>query len=107
MTDIQPFEALNDPTRRKLLERLRKGPASVSELVRSVPVSQPAVSQHLKVLKEARLVQVSKQAQQRIYSLDPRGFSELRYYVDRFWDAALAAFQQAAEEFSMEDTDHE
>jgi DNA-binding transcriptional ArsR family regulator len=103
MTDIQPFDALNDPTRRKLLERLRQGPASVSELVRSVPVSQPAVSQHLKVLKAARLVQVHKHAQQRIYSLDPQGFSDLRAYIDCFWDAALAAFQQAADELAQEE----
>jgi DNA-binding transcriptional ArsR family regulator len=107
MSNVLPFDALNDPTRRKLLERLREGPASVSELVDSVPVSQPAVSQHLKVLKDARLVQMHKQAQKRIYSLDPQGFSDLRAYIDRFWDAALAAYQKAAEEYSTEKPDHE
>lgn len=107
MDDIGLFDALSDPTRRRLMERLREGPASVSDLVRSVPVSQPAVSQHLKVLKEARLVQVHKQAQRRIYSLDPQGLSELRVYVESFWDAVLSAFQQAAEDYTKEAAGHE
>lgn len=107
MSDIGPFEALSDPTRRRLLERLREGPASVSDLVRSVPVSQPAVSQHLKVLKAARLVQVHRQAQQRIYSLDPQGLIELRNYVESFWDGALSAFRQAAERYAKEGDNHE
>jgi DNA-binding transcriptional ArsR family regulator len=97
MTNINPIEALSDPTRRKLFERLRSGACSVGELVKAVPVSQPAVSQHLRVLKDARLVRVQKQGQQRIYSLDPQGLAELRAYIDSFWDRVLEAFQSAAE----------
>jgi DNA-binding transcriptional ArsR family regulator len=102
-----PLEALADPTRRKLFERLREGPCSVSELANAVPVSQPAVSQHLKVLREARLVRVHRLGQQRIYSVDPAGLVELRAYVDGLWDTVLRAFQEAAVEFSDEETSHE
>lgn len=97
MTDINPLEALGDPTRRRLFERLRDGPCSVSELVNSVPVSQPAVSQHLRVLKAARLVRVQKQGQQRIYSVDPQGLVELRAYVEGLWEDVLGAFQAVAD----------
>lgn len=69
----------------------------MSELASSVPVSQPAVSQHLRVLKDARLVRVRKQAQQRIYSLNPEGLAELRAYVEGLWEDVLGAFQAAAE----------
>ena len=105
MTDISPIEALSDPTRRRLFERLRSSPCSVSELVQAVPVSQPAVSQHLRVLREARLVQVRKQGQQRIYSIDPQGLAELRDYIESFWDTILDAFQEAAEKSAKEETD--
>jgi len=70
----------------------------VNELVMAVPVSQPAVSQHLRVLREANLVQVHKQAQQHIYSLNPAGLSELRLYFESFWESALDAFHKAAED---------
>jgi DNA-binding transcriptional ArsR family regulator len=79
-----------------LFERLREGPCSVSELAATVPVSQPAVSQHLRVLKEAHLVKVEKQGQQRIYSLNPTGLAELRHYVEAFWEDALRAFEVEA-----------
>ena len=105
MTDISPIEALSDPTRRKLFERLRSSPCSVSELVQVVPVSQPAVSQHLRVLRQAHLVQVRKQGQQRIYSIDPQGLAELRDYIESFWDTILDAFQEAAEKSAKEETD--
>jgi len=105
MTDISPFEALGDATRRKLFERLREGPCSVNELVETVPVSQPAVSQHLRVLKAAGLVRVEQRGQQRIYSLDPRGLTELRLYVEGLWDHVLGAFQQAAERENRESGD--
>ena len=105
MTDISPIEALSDPTRRRLFERLRSSPCSVSELVQAVPVSQPAVSQHLSVLRETRLVQVRKQGQQRIYSIDPQGLAELRDYIESFWDTILDAFQEAAEKSAKEETD--
>jgi len=105
MTDISPIEALSDPTRRRLFERLRDRPCSVSELVQVVPVSQPAVSQHLRVLRQAHLVQVRKQGQQRIYSIDPQGLAELRDYIESFWDTILDAFQEAAEKSAKEETD--
>lgn len=96
MTYIGSFEALSDSTRRTLLERLREGPCSVGELALAVPVSQPAVSQHLRVLKEARLVQVRVDGNRRIYSLDPEGLVELRSYVDRLWSDVLESFAAAA-----------
>lgn len=96
MTNIPPIEAFSDPTRRQLLERLRAGSCSVSELVDAVRVSQSAVSQHLRILLAARLVQVRRQGQQRIYSLDPAGLAELRAYLERFWDRVAEAYQDAA-----------
>lgn len=96
MTNLLSLEALADPTRRAIYERLRGRPHSVNELAASLPVSQPAVSQHLRVLKEARLVQVRKQGNQRIYSPQPQGLAELRAYVDGLWEDVLAAFQEAA-----------
>ena len=98
MTNVMPIEALGDATRRQLFERLRDGPCSVNELVDAVSVSQPAVSQHLRVLKDARLVQVQKQGRQRIYSVDPEGLVELRAYVENLWENVLGAFEEAAEE---------
>ncbi|MGB7872757.1 MAG: metalloregulator ArsR/SmtB family transcription factor [Anaerolineales bacterium] len=96
MTDIHPMNALGDSTRRRIFERIRQGPCSVTELVATVTVSQPAVSQHLKVLREAQLVSVVKQGQQRIYQLNPSGLEELRLYVEGFWDNALQAFGDEA-----------
>lgn len=96
MTNVLSLEALADPTRRTLFERLRQGPCSVGELNHVVDVSQPAVSQHLRVLKEARLVRVRKAGAKRIYSLNPEGLVELRRYVDELWDDVLGAFAEAA-----------
>lgn len=107
MDDIYAFEALGDPTRRKLFEQLRFGPCSVNELVNKMDVSQPAVSQHLRALKEAHLVQVRKHRQQRIYSLDPAGLVELRAYVESFWNAILEAYQDAAEKSAEEEIANE
>ena len=104
MSNITPIQALSDPTRRKLFELLREGPCSVNELVSRMDVTQPAVSQHLRVLKEARLVQVRKRGQQRIYSMDPAGLVELRADVESFWDAILSAFQEAAGKTEKEET---
>ena len=104
MANILPIEALGDPTRRRLFERLREGPCSVNDLVDAVPISQPAVSQHLRVLKEARLVQVRKLGQQHIYSLNPGGLAELRAYVESLWDQVLGSFQEAAEKYAKEET---
>jgi DNA-binding transcriptional ArsR family regulator/uncharacterized protein YndB with AHSA1/START domain len=102
MTNVTAIEAFSDPTRRQLLERLRAGPCSVSELVDSVAVSQSAVSQHLRVLRDARLVQVRRQGQQRIYSLDPEGLAELRIYLESFWEHVLGAYQEAAAHTTQE-----
>ena len=98
MANIRSLEALAHPTRRALFERLRGGPSSVNELAAAVPVSQPAVSQHLRVLKEARLVRVRKEGNRRIYSLDHTGLAELRSYFDELWGDVLTAFQEAAEQ---------
>ena len=97
MTYKDPFNALGDPTRRKLFEQIRQGPCTVNELAESVSVSQPAVSQHLKVLREAQLVRVEKQGQRRIYHLNPDGLAEMRRYVDEMWDDVLRAFAAEAE----------
>lgn len=92
------LSALSDPTRQALLERLRKGPQSVGELAQRLPVSQPAVSQHLRVLREAGLVTLRKDGARRIYSLDPTGLDELRAYVESFWSTVLGAYAARAEE---------
>lgn len=96
-TYIASLEALADPTRRAMIEHLLQQPSSVGELAEQLPVSQPAVSQHLKVLKQAGLVKVRKEGARRIYSLAPDGLIELRGYIENLWDDVLAAFQRAAE----------
>jgi DNA-binding transcriptional ArsR family regulator len=98
------FTALADPTRRAIFERLARGPTAVGELARELPVSRPAVSQHLKVLKEAGLVIDSRAGTRRIYQLDPDGVGALRAYLDRFWNQSLAAFKAAVERSEEEDT---
>jgi DNA-binding transcriptional ArsR family regulator len=92
--------ALSDPTRRTVLEQLRDGPRSVGDIVAAVPVSQSAVSQHLRVLREAGLVSDRRQGTRRLYQVELDGLAALRAYVDHFWDAALAAFRTYAEETS-------
>ena len=89
--------ALADPTRRVVLERLRTGPRSVKTIADGMPVSRPAVSQHLKVLKEAGLVADRPEGNRRVYYIDPEGLGALRGWLDQFWDAALAAFQAEVE----------
>lgn len=91
------MDALGDPTRRAILEQLRRRPRAVGELAARLPVSRPAVSQHLRVLEQAGLVRVRREGTRHLYSLNPRGLAELRAYFDRFWDDALAAFKVAAE----------
>jgi DNA-binding transcriptional ArsR family regulator len=91
------FAALADPTRRGIFERLGERRQSVAELARAVPVSQPAISQHLKVLKEARLVRDEAVGARRVYSIDPGGLGPLRQWLDRFWSDQLAAFKSAVE----------
>ena len=89
--------ALGDPTRRSIFERLRHGPRAVAQLAAGLPVSRPAVSQHLRVLKEAGLVSERRDGTRRLYRIEPAGLEELREYFDRFWDEALEAFKEAAE----------
>ena len=91
------FAALSDPTRRLVLERLAAGPRAVGEIAEGVPVSRPAVSQHLKVLKEAGLVSDRQDGARRIYAIDPNGLGAVRAWLDQFWDAALLAFKAEAE----------
>src|SRR5216117_95850 len=89
--------ALADPTRRRVFERLKSGPKAVGTLARGLPVSRPAVSQHLKVLKEAGLVGDRPEGTRRVYYIDPDGLGALRKWLDQFWDEALAAFQAEVE----------
>ena len=91
------MDALGDPTRRAIFERLAAGPQAVGELANELPVSRPAVSQHLKVLKQAGLVTDRAQGTRRLYQLDPHGIAALRAYFDRFWTQALASFKQTLE----------
>ena len=92
------MDVLGDPTRRAILERLLKGPVAVGELAREFPVSRPAISQHLRALKQAHLVLDHPVGTRRLYELNPAGIDALRAYFDRFWNHALAAFKKAAEE---------
>jgi DNA-binding transcriptional ArsR family regulator len=92
------LDALGDPTRRIIVERLSAGPMAVGELARGFRISRPAISQHLRVLKDARLVTDRPEGNRRIYQLDPRGFETVRDYVDRLWSDALAAFKRNVEE---------
>jgi DNA-binding transcriptional ArsR family regulator len=97
MAYVGAMDALGDPTRRAIFERLREGPLAVGEIAAGLPVSRPAVSQHLRVLKEAGLVSERRDGTRRLYRLDPDGLAELRVYFDQFWTAALADFKAAAE----------
>jgi DNA-binding transcriptional ArsR family regulator len=90
------LHALGDPTRRTIFERLGRAPASVGELAGELPVSRPAVSQHLKVLKTAGLVSERKAGVRRIYHVELRGLVELRRYVDNHWGNALTSFERTA-----------
>jgi DNA-binding transcriptional ArsR family regulator len=89
---VRALEALGDPTRRAIFEHLVGQPRSVHELADLVPVSRPAVSQHLKILKRSRLVAVRADGTRRIYRIDPTGVAAMRAYLDQMWDTALAAF---------------
>ena len=91
------FDALGDPTRRAVFKRLRAGARSVGEIAKGLDVSRPAVSQHLKVLKEARLVTDRAEGTRRLYTVDTTGLDEARRWLDGFWDETLAAFKTAAE----------
>ena len=91
------LDALGDPTRRAIFERLREGPSAVGDLARGLPVSRPAVSQHLRVLKGAGLVSERRNGTRHLYRVDPEGLAEVREWFEGFWDEALAGFKAAAE----------
>lgn len=89
--------ALSEPIRRQIVERLARQPMAVGDLAAQLPVTRPAVSQHLKVLKEAKLVRDRAHGTRRIYFIDPAGFGQIRAWLDRFWDESLAAYAKAVE----------
>ena len=93
---------LGDPTRRAIFELLARRPCSVGDLARQLPVSRPAVSQHLRVLKDGGLVISRAEGTRRVYQLNPAGVSALRAYLDRVWDEALTAFQKTADDPEQE-----
>ncbi len=95
---VDAWDALGDGTRRAIVERLAERPRAVGELAEELPVSRPAVSQHLKVLKTAGLVTERAAGTRRIYRLDPAGVGALRDQLDRFWDRALASYKDAVEQ---------
>src|ERR1700759_2094082 len=97
MANAQAFAALAEPMRTRIVERLALRPMAVGELASGLPVTRPAVSQHLKVLKAAGLVRDRAEGTRRIYAIDPAGLGQLRAWLDRFWDQSLAAFAAAAE----------
>jgi DNA-binding transcriptional ArsR family regulator len=92
------LEMLADPTRRAILARLRRGDAAVGEIAAELPVSRPAVSKHLKLMKEAGIVRMYANGTRHLYRIDVRGLAEVRSYVEQFWDDALASFKEAAEQ---------
>ena len=97
ITNGHPLDALSDPTRRRIFEELRAGPRSVGDLAAGLPVSRPAVSQHLRVLEKVGLVTHRRNGTRHLYELDAGGVEVLRDWVDGFWTEALARFKQAAE----------
>src|SRR3954451_17090308 len=97
------FAALADRTRRAVFERLRHGPRPVGEIARGLRVRRPAVSQHLKVVKEAGLVDDRSEGTRRIYPIDPKGLGAMRAWLDQFWDSALTAFAAEAERTSKQE----
>ena len=101
---LDSFAALADPTRRTIFERVAAQPSAVGDLARGLPVSRPAVSQHLKVLKEAGLVSETAEGTRRIYRIDPRGIGEMREWLDRQWATALDAFKDFADRQIDEET---
>ena len=97
------FAALGDPTRREIFARIAERPRAVGELARELPVSRPAVSQHLRVLKDAGLVMDRAEGNRRIYQADPAGLAALRAQLDTFWNQALATFEQVVDHDTKEE----
>jgi len=102
MTYRNALTALGDPTRRQVFERLRGGGLPVGQIAKGLPVSRPAVSQHLKVLKEAGLVREERSGTRRVYQIDPQGLGQLRRWLDEFWGEALDAFRVEVEQTKTE-----
>jgi DNA-binding transcriptional ArsR family regulator len=100
---VDGWTALGDPTRRAIFERLADRPQPVGELASGLPVTRPAVSQHLKVLKDAGLVVDRPDGNRRIYQVDPTGVRAMRTQLDRFWNQALATFKEVVEQDTQED----
>lgn len=96
------FNALGDPTRRAIFEKLRDRPLAVVDIADGLPVSRPAVSQHLKVLKDARLINISTRGTKNIYEINREGIIAMRNYLDQFWDEALAKFKALAEQTEID-----
>jgi DNA-binding transcriptional ArsR family regulator len=94
---VHPLDALGEPTRRQIFELLRDGPLPVGVVAEQLPVSRPAVSQHLRVLEDAGLVSYRKVGTRRLYKVDPDGVAELRAWIDDFWSEALARYKVAAD----------
>lgn len=101
-TSAGVLDALGDPTRRAVLELLRGGAKPVGEIARQLPVTRPAVSQHLRILKGAGLVRDRREGTRRLYSVDAAGLSALRTYLETYWDTALASFKDATEDGPQE-----
>jgi DNA-binding transcriptional ArsR family regulator len=101
---LDGLAALGDPTRRAIFELVAERPRAVVELAREMPVSRPAVSQHLRVLKEAGLVIDRPMGTRRIYTADPDGLAELRDYLERFWTTARKSFKAIVEQSNQEDS---
>ena len=99
------FAALAHPTRRRVLERLSRGPRAGGDIAEGLPVSRPAVSQHLKVLKEAGLVSDRQDGARRIYAIDPSGLGAMRAWLDQFWDGAMAALKAEIERTAQAEKD--
>ncbi|HEX4389640.1 MAG TPA: metalloregulator ArsR/SmtB family transcription factor [Steroidobacteraceae bacterium] len=97
------LQCLSDPTRRRVFERLRSGPLAVGAIAKGLPVSRPAVSQHLRALKDAGLVRDRAEGARRVYYIDPDGLGELRRWLDQFWDDALEAFRREAEALNAQE----
>lgn len=100
--DSAQLTALGDPTRRTIFELIAERPRSVAEITRQVPVSQSAVSQHLKVLRDSRLVRAEPKGASNVYHIDPHGLGQMRAWLDRFWSKTLAAYKVAVEQLPEE-----
>lgn len=97
MANIDPIEVLADPSRKRIFELLKSGPMHVGRIAEQLPISRPAVSQHLKLLKEAGLVQEAREGNRHAYSIDPKGLARMQHWLDQFWGDALSAFKVEAE----------